>query len=57
MPTENLLTPEVLRRLAWDPPVPATVEAVAERLAALGARPWQTVATAPIIAAAFVEAA
>lgn len=55
MPIENLLTPDLLRRLAWDPPRPATAESIARRLAALGARPWQTVATAPIIAAAFVE--
>lgn len=57
MPIENLLTPETLRRLAWDPPLPATTEAVHERLILLGARPWQAVATAPIIAAAFVGVA
>jgi ribonuclease D len=57
MPIENLLTPETLRRLAWDPPSPATPEAVAERLTALGARPWQTVLTAPIISEVFVELA
>lgn len=55
MPVENLLTPETLRRVAWDPPRPATADAVADRLAELGARPWQTVATAPIISAVFVE--
>lgn len=54
MPLENLLTPDTLRRLAWDPPSPATSESISERLAELGARPWQTVITAPIIAAAFV---
>ncbi|MGD9606002.1 MAG: HRDC domain-containing protein [Leucobacter sp.] len=54
MALENLLTPELLRRVAWDPPVPATPEAIADRLAELGARPWQTVLTAPIIASVFV---
>lgn len=54
MPLENLLTPDTLRRLAWEPPAPATTEAIAGRLAELGARPWQTVITAPIIATAFV---
>ncbi|WP_218115022.1 HRDC domain-containing protein [Leucobacter soli] len=57
MPVENLLTPDTLRRVAWDPPRPATAEAVSERLAALGARPWQIVITAPLISAAFVEVA
>lgn len=57
MPVENLLTPELLRRLAWEPPRPATPEAVATALEQLGARPWQTVITAPIIAAVFVELA
>ena len=57
IPVENLLTPELLRRVAWDPPQPATAEAISERLAALGARPWQIVITAPIIAAAFVGVA
>ncbi len=55
LPLENLLTPDTLRRLAWDPPTPLSSESVAERLHALGARPWQVVATAPIIAASFVD--
>ncbi|MBK0421290.1 ribonuclease D [Leucobacter sp. CSA2] len=57
MPIENLLTPEYLRRLAWQPPSPATAEAVALRLTELGAREWQVGITAPIIAAAFVDLA
>ncbi|EQM74576.1 hypothetical protein L687_03730 [Microbacterium maritypicum MF109] len=56
MPTENLLTPEHLRRVAWDLPG-ETPEAIADALAALGARPWQIAQTAQKIAAAFVEAA
>lgn len=55
MPVENLLTPDLLRRLAWHPPQEPTPEAIANRLAELGARPWQCVLTAPIIACAFVE--
>ncbi|GAB2523381.1 ribonuclease D [Microbacterium petrolearium] len=55
MPTENLLTPEVLRRVAWEPPTPITADAVADALRALGARPWQVELTAPIIAEAFVH--
>lgn len=57
MPMENLLTPETLRRLIWDPPQPPTVDAITERLSELGARPWQCVSTAPIIAAVFVDLA
>ena len=57
MPVENLLTPDHLRRVAWNPPAEPTEEAVGSALAALGARPWQVAATAQIIADAFVEAA
>ena len=56
MPTENLLKPESLRRLAWAPPA-LTTDAVAAELAALGARPWQIEQTAQKIVDAFVEAA
>ncbi len=56
MPTENLLTPEYLRRVAWDLPG-ETAEEIAAALAALGARPWQIEQTAQKIAAAFVDAA
>jgi len=55
IPVENLLTPDLLRRVAWTPPVPATAETIADALAALGARPWQLDATAQAIADAFVE--
>jgi len=56
LPVENLLTPEHLRRVAWAPPVPATAEAIADALVALGARAWQTDVCAQPIAASFVEA-
>ncbi len=57
MPVENLLTPDTLRRLAWEPPDPLDEQTVSNRLAQLGAREWQCVATAPIIARVFVEVA
>ncbi|AZZ55236.1 ribonuclease D [Rathayibacter iranicus] len=57
MPVENLLTPELLRRLAWNPPEPLDATTVAEELARAGARPWQIEATSGSIATAFVEAA
>ena len=56
IPVENVLTPDLLRRLAWNPPEPITAEAVGEDLLELGARPWQVDATAQLIAEAFVEA-
>ena len=42
---ELLLTPETLRRLCWEPPVPQTADTVAAALARSGARPWQIEAT------------
>ncbi|UIN29302.1 ribonuclease D [Microbacterium binotii] len=54
MPTENLLTPELLRRVAWEPPTPVDADTVGAALLALGARPWQVRETAQTIADAFV---
>ncbi|KAA9151517.1 ribonuclease D [Microbacterium lushaniae] len=55
MPTENLLTPEVLRRVAWAPPADITADTIGQALQELGARPWQIEQTAQSIADAFVE--
>ncbi|MFG6401435.1 MULTISPECIES: ribonuclease D [unclassified Microbacterium] len=55
MPTENLMTPETLRRVAWTPPEEISAESVGESLLALGARPWQIEQTAQLIADAFVD--
>jgi ribonuclease D len=41
MPVENLLPPDALRRWAWDPPLPVTVETVSFALTDKGARTWQ----------------
>jgi ribonuclease D len=38
---QNLLSGETIRRLAWQPVVPLTIEAVREQLAKFGAREWQ----------------
>lgn len=57
IPVENLLTPEHLRRVAWEPPQSTSIDAISASLAGLGARAWQIAQTAPIIARAFVEAA
>jgi len=54
---ENLLPPDALRRLAWEPPEPATTETISAALTASGARPWQAELTAGLLAAAFASAA
>jgi ribonuclease D len=57
LPVENLLVPDALRRLAWEPPTPATPETITGTLAGYGARPWQTGLTAGPLADAFAAAA
>jgi len=52
LPAENLLPPDAVRRLAWQPPEPASAEAVAAALAGYGARPWQVELTSRPIAGA-----
>lgn len=56
IPVENLLTPELLRQIAWDPPESLTVNDIRDRLTDGGARPWQIDTTARVIVDAFVEA-
>ncbi|TKK86978.1 ribonuclease D [Herbidospora galbida] len=41
MPTENLLQPDAVRRLTWEPPADLDEDAISDRLRALGAREWQ----------------
>jgi ribonuclease D len=52
LPTENLLAPDAVRRLSWDPPQPCDPGSVAEVLAGYGARPWQIELTAGPVASA-----
>ena len=56
IPIENLLTPDYLRRVAWNPPTVISTESISEALIALGARQWQLDVSAQSIAQAFVEA-
>ena len=55
LPAENLLQPDVVRRLAWRPPEPPSTEAVGAELTRGGARPWQTELTAKPISKALVR--
>lgn len=41
MPAENLISPDLVRRLCWTPPATPTADAVRAALGALGARTWQ----------------
>ena len=52
LPVQNLLSPDALRRLSWDPPKPCDEQTVADALAGYGARPWQVGLTAEPIARA-----
>ncbi|APF39791.1 HRDC domain-containing protein [Neomicrococcus aestuarii] len=55
MPTENLLQPDTIRRLAWTPPASVTPESIEEALRERGAREWQIKITSPIITVAFLD--
>lgn len=56
LPVENLLAPEALRRVAWEPPDDVTPETVGEALRGRGAREWQVRLSATAIAEAFTVA-
>ncbi|MGB5952232.1 MAG: HRDC domain-containing protein [Ornithinimicrobium sp.] len=49
IPVENLLTPDLLRALLWDPPADSDPPAIDAALASLGARPWQRELLAPML--------
>ncbi|MBA8825706.1 ribonuclease D [Saccharopolyspora lacisalsi] len=49
LPAENLLLPDLVRRLCWQPPEDPTVESVTETLRSGGAREWQLALTAEAI--------
>jgi ribonuclease D len=51
LPLENLLSPDLVRRLAWRPPAPLDHDHVVSALAAGGARRWQIALTAPVLVA------
>jgi ribonuclease D len=57
LPAENLLQPDVVRRLSWRPPEEASPDTVAECLTSYGARQWQVGLTAVPISKALVRLA
>jgi ribonuclease D len=52
LPAENLLSPETVRRLAWEPPGQTDTDTVAAVLGGHGARAWQIGLTAEALAEA-----
>ncbi|MFI5533264.1 HRDC domain-containing protein [Kitasatospora sp. NPDC051853] len=56
LPAENLITPDLVRRVSWDPPVPADTDSVIAAFRRLGARQWQTEVIGAAVAKAFAEA-
>ena len=59
IPAENLISPEIIRRICWAPPADSlqnlNVDAVSEAMLNLGARHWQVEVVAPLVAAALLE--
>nr|WP_203634961.1 ribonuclease D [Streptomyces sp. SID10815] len=52
MPQENLVSPDTVRRLCWEPPKPADYDTIATTLTTLGARPWQIEQVTPSLVTA-----
>ena len=57
VPVENILTPDILRRLCWEPPKDVSAAGIAGALSNAGARKWQIDATSERIADGFARAA
>ncbi|SMQ19627.1 ribonuclease D [Streptomyces sp. Ag82_O1-12] len=49
MPQENLITPDTVRRVCWEPPAVVDAESVAAALAGHGARSWQVEQVTPVL--------
>ncbi len=56
VPVENLLSPDLVRRLMWTPPEPRDPATVAAALRAGGAREWQVELTGDLLADALTRA-
>jgi ribonuclease D len=56
VPVENVLSPDLVRRIMWSPPEPRDAAAVAAALRAGGAREWQVELTLDVLTAAVSRA-
>ncbi|MER5962711.1 ribonuclease D [Streptomyces sp. NPDC002057] len=57
LPQENLITPDTVRRVCWEPPSPADADGVAAALTGHGARPWQVGLVTPLLVEALTATA
>ncbi|MEU9186705.1 ribonuclease D [Streptomyces sp. NPDC048484] len=57
MPQENLITPDTVRRVCWEPPAAPDAASVAAALAGYGARAWQVEQVTPVLVAALAAKA
>jgi ribonuclease D len=55
VPVENLLAPDSVRRLCWDPPADLSPSGIDAVLARLGARPWQRELTVAALSGSLVR--
>ena len=55
MPQENLITPDTVRRVCWEPPTDPSVSTVAQALTSHGARRWQVEQVAPLLTRALLS--
>jgi ribonuclease D len=55
LPAENLVPPDAVRRLSWQPPAEISPATIAADLAGYGARPWQVELTAVPISRALLR--
>jgi ribonuclease D len=55
LPQENLITPDTVRRVCWEPPAVLSLTAVEDALASHSARPWQVALVAPVLLAALTN--
>jgi ribonuclease D len=56
VPVENLVSPDLVRRLMWSPPEPRDAAALTEALRSGGAREWQIEVTGPVLLEALATA-
>ncbi len=57
MPPENLIAPDTVRRVCWEPPQPADARSVAAVLTEYGARAWQVEQVTPVLVTALASGA
>lgn len=52
LPIENLITPDHVRQICWEPPATVSIESVGGFLSSFGARDWQVAECSAVITAA-----